>query len=181
MPTEHRDSLHSKYSDSVGREDAGDDNPGCPDEQKGISNSVFNLLFKDLVESEKIKLYMDELQHSVYAEGITQAEFSARMSELTDRYMAEGMSRRDKASIIRYISACAKIESHVKANLCAIQHTTSGEVVEEDSELVRTYHTAQEMVNEWGRKYAATHRLPREWAATPDLVWGLWHEQSDSE
>ena len=180
MPKEHRDSLYSNYSDSVGR-DTGDDTPDCPDEQKGISSPVFNLLFKDLVESEKIKLYMDELQHSVYTEGITQAEFSARMSGLTDRYMVEGMSRQDKASIIRYISACAKIESHVKANLCAIQHNASGEVIEEDSVLVRTYYAAQEMVNEWGRQYASVHRLSQEWVATPDLVWGLWNESNSEQ
>ncbi|BAU27975.1 hypothetical protein DFP93_10150 [Aneurinibacillus soli] len=176
MSIEHRDSLHSKNVDSVRRENTGEVIPGGPDEQKGISSSVFNLLFKDLVESEKIKLYMDELQHSVYAEGVTQAEFSARMSELTDRYIVKGMSRKDKASIIRYISACAKIESHVKANLCAIQQTASGDTVTEDHELVCTYHASQDMVNEWGRVYADTHHLPKEWTATPDLAWGLWHE-----
>lgn len=177
---EHRDSLYSKKVDSVRREDTGDVIPENPDEQKGISSSVFNLLFKDLVESEKIKRYMDDLQHSVYAEGVTQAEFSACMSELTDRYIVKGMSRNDKASIIRYISACAKIESHVKANLCAIQQTAAGEVVTEDHALVYTYYETQKMVNEWGRMYANIHHLPTGWAVTPDLAWGLWHE-SESE
>lgn len=145
--------------------------------RKQISDSVFNLLFKDLVESEKIKIHMDEWQHRIYAGQMGLDEYSRCLSELTDQYIKKEMHTADQASIIRYISAFAKIESNVKANLCVMgiraQNEDRKQGVEDASiaAIVRIYEGTQQWVNRWAEAYALTHKLQPEWVHTPNLEW----------
>jgi hypothetical protein len=137
--------------------------------KKQISDSVFNLLFKDLVESEKIKLYMDEVKQHIYEGEMSPDELSERLSELTDRYMIEEMNQEDRASVIRYISAFVKIENNVKANLCALNMKETGN--DSVQQVVDIYKMTQQVINEWAKVYAHNHGLAPEWVSTPDLEW----------
>jgi len=145
--------------------------------KKQISDSVFNLLFKDLVESEKIKLYMDEINQRIYKGEMSPAEFSESLSRLTDRYVKKGMHQADQASVVRYISAFAKIENNVKANLCMMSmREANGEAAFESEEeaarnIIRTYEETQRLINRWVEQYALTRGMDPEWVVTPDLEW----------
>lgn len=143
--------------------------------RKQISDSVFNLLFKDLVESEKIKLYIDDVKQRIYEGEMNQNEFNESLSNLTDRYVKKGLHRSDQASVIRYISAFAKIENNVKANLRVMSMQEKGIDSEEETEelnvqeIIRKYEDTQRWINEWVREYACTHGLDPELVATPNL------------
>jgi hypothetical protein len=142
--------------------------------RKQISDSVFNLLFKDLVESEKIKLYMDKLTERIYKGEISTLELSKCLSELTDRYVKKGMHQADQASVIRYISAFAKIENNVKANLCAmsVQETPEDNGKQTDVQhIIQQYRESQHLINQWVRQYAVGLGMDPEWVVTPDLEW----------
>lgn len=144
---------------------------------KKISDSVFTFLFGDLVESEKIKLYMDEVTQRVYEEKMEPDELRKSLSELTDRYVMDEMNPADQASVIRYISAFAKIENNVKANLRIMRFRERHRGLEQEKlneairKIICQYQGTQKVMNEWVRQYAAQRGLRPEWVATPDLEW----------
>ncbi|MBN6185586.1 hypothetical protein JQN58_01130 [Aneurinibacillus sp. BA2021] len=143
--------------------------------RKQISDSVFNLLFKDLVESEKIKVHMEEWQKRIYAGEMKPYEYSACISSLTDQYIKKEMNTADRASIIRYMSAFAKIENNVKATLCVMRIRTCDEddLTKESriAHIVGIYEETQRWINRWAETYALTHQLQVEWVSTPNLEW----------
>ncbi|WCK52807.1 hypothetical protein PP175_15405 [Aneurinibacillus sp. Ricciae_BoGa-3] len=150
---------------------------------EGLSDTVFNLLFKDLIACENIRTYMENIQNEVYGQGLTHATFERRMCQLADQYISAVVTSDDKAVIIRYITAFAKIENNVKANLSALAvaaeltipadlHDPNG--LNPSPEIIEKYKAVQEMINKWAHAYGVRHSLEPSVIHTPNLDLGKW-------
>jgi hypothetical protein len=151
--------------------------------KEGLSETVFNLLFKDLIACENIRSYMENIQNEFYGQGLTQDTFNKKMCELADAYITADVTNDDKATIIRYITAFAKIENNVKANLCSlimpVQDMVAAGIHEKSRlnpcpEIIEKYKDIQEMINKWAAAYGVCHSLEPNVIHTPNLDWGKW-------